>query len=412
MQILILSQWYPPEPMKLLSDMTESLVAMGHEVTVLTGFPNWPTGKIYLGYRQRLVQRETVNGVRIIRIPLYPDHSDNPFKRAANFLSFALSATILGPFLVPRVDIMHVIHPPITVGFPAWTLSRLRGCPFTIEIQDMWPENLRSTGMLRNELALRLIGTLARWVYSEAALVRVISPGFRLNLLSKGVPDEKIRVISNWVDIDFYRPADKSPELLDKFDMRGRFNVLYAGTIGLAQGLEVVLDAAAKLQVSSPDSQFVLAGDGVEYDRLRTEAISRKLTNVRLLGRLPGDLMPSLYACADVLMLHLRADPLFAITVPHKVFTYLAAGKPILVGGEGDSASLVTASRSGLACPPGNPEALAHAVVTLHEMSPEEREAMGNNGRRLACQSYSRAHLVSELLQSIESAATRGLRCT
>jgi glycosyltransferase involved in cell wall biosynthesis len=405
MKILLLSQWYPPEPMKLLSDMTETLVAMGHEVTVLTGFPNWPTGKIYPGYRQRLVQRETINGVRIIRLPLYPDHSGNPFKRAANFLSFALSSTVLGPFLAPRVDIMHVILPPITVGLPAWILSRLRGFPFTIEIQDMWPENLRSTGMLRNESALRFIGTLARWVYSKAAFVRVISPGFRLNLLSKGVPDEKIRVISNWVDTEYYRPAAKSSELLDKLGMRGRFNVLYAGTIGLAQGLEVVLDAAAQLQVSSPDSQFLLAGDGVECDRLRREAASRKLINIQFLGRLPGDLMPSLYACADVLMLHLRADPLFAITVPHKVFTYLAAGKPILVGGEGDSASLVTASRSGLACPPGNPEALARAVVTLHAMSPEEREEMGNNGRRLACQSYRRAHLVKELFQSIEAAA-------
>jgi glycosyltransferase involved in cell wall biosynthesis len=405
MKILLLSQWYPPEPMKLLSDMTESLAAMGHEVTVLTGFPNWPTGKIYAGYRQRLVYKETVNGVRIIRIPLYPDHSGNPFKRAANFLSFALSATVLGPFLVPRVDIMHVIHPPITVGFPAWILSRLRGFPFTIEIQDMWPENLRSTGMLRNESALRFIGSLARWVYSKAAFVRVISPGFRLNLLSKGVPDEKIGVISNWVDTEYYRPVAKSPELLDKFGMRERFNVLYAGTIGLAQGLEVVLDAAAELQVSSPDCQFVLAGDGIERDRLQRMAITRKLTNVRFLGRLPSDLMPALYACADVLMLHLRADPLFAITVPHKVFTYLAAGKPILVGGEGDSASLVTASRSGVACPPSNPEALARAVVTLHAMSPQERQEMGNNGRRLACQSYGRAHLVRELFQAIGAVA-------
>jgi glycosyltransferase involved in cell wall biosynthesis len=301
---------------------------------------------------------------------------------------------------------MHVIHPPITVGFPAWTLSRLRGFPFTMEIQDMWPENLRSTGMLRNESALRLIGSLARWVYSKAAFVRVISPGFRLNLLSKGVPDEKIGVISNWVDTEYYRPAAKSPELLDKFGLRGRFNILYAGAIGLAQGLEVVLDAAAELLVSSPDSQFVLAGDGVEYDRLRREAESRQLRNVRFLGRLPGDMMPSLYGCADVLMLHLRADPLFAITVPHKVFTYLAAGKPILVGGEGDVASLVTESRAGLVFPPGNGKALANAVLEFHAMSPAEMEKMGNNGRQVSCQSYSRVHLVGEISRLIESAAT------
>jgi colanic acid biosynthesis glycosyl transferase WcaI len=405
MKILLLSQWYPPEPMKLLSDMTEGLVATGHEVTVLTGFPNWPTGEIYPGYRQHLVQREIVNGVRIIRIPLYADHSGNPLKRAANFLSFALSATILGPFLVPKVDVMHVIHPPITVGFPAWVISRLRGFPFTMEIQDMWPENLRSTGMLRNGFALRVIGAFARWVYSKAAFVRVISSGFRLNLLDKGVPNEKIRVIPNWVDTEYYQPAAKSPEILNKFGIRGRFNILYAGTIGLAQGLEVVLGAAALLQVSLPDAQFVLAGDGIECERLRKEALNRRLTNVSFLGRLPGELMPGLYACADVLMLHLRADPLFAITVPHKIFTYLAAGKPILVGGEGDSASLVTGSRSGMACPPGNPEALARAVVTFYEMSSEEREEMGNNGRRLACQSYRRDHLISQLFHAIEAVA-------
>jgi glycosyltransferase involved in cell wall biosynthesis len=390
--------------MKLLSDMAESLVAMGHEVTVLTGFPNWPSGKIYPGYRQRLIQRETVNGVCIIRIPLYPDHSRNPLKRVANFLSFALSATILGPFVIPRVDVMHIVHPPITVGFPAWLISRLRGFPFTMEIQDMWPENLRSTGMLSNEYALSAVGAFARWVYSKAVFVRVISPGFRLNLLDKGVPDEKIRVISNWVDTEYYRPVAKSPEILNEFGMQGRFNILYAGTIGLAQGLEVVLDAAALLQRSLPDAQFVLAGGGIECERLRTEASARRLANVWFLGQLPGDLMPSLYGCADVLMLHLRADPLFAITIPHKVFTYLAAAKPILIGGEGDAASLVTGARAGIAVQPDNPEALASAVVRLHAMSQAERETMGKNGRQVVCESYSRTPLVGEISRMIERA--------
>ena len=405
MKILLLSQWYPPEPMKLLSDMTESLVAMGHEVTVLTGFPNWPTGNIYPDYRQRLVQREDVNGVRIIRIPLYPDHSRNPLKRAANFLSFALSATVLGPFVVPRVDVMHVIHPPITVGFAAWVISRLRGFPFTMEIQDMWPETLYSTGMLHNNFALRVIGAFARWVYSKAVFVRVISPGFRLNLLDKGVPDEKIRVISNWVDTEYYKPVVRLPEVMNRFGMHGRFNILYAGTIGLAQGLEVVLGAAARLQMSLPDAQFVLAGDGLECERLRAEAATRKLTNIRFLGRLPGELMPALYACADVLMLHLRADPLFAITVPHKVFTYLAAGKPILVGGEGDLASLVTGASAGIAVPPDNPEALASAVMRLHAISQGERETMGRNGRQVACQTYNRTQLVGEISRLLELTA-------
>jgi glycosyltransferase involved in cell wall biosynthesis len=406
MKVLLLSQWYPPEPMKLLSDMTETLVSMGHEVTVLTGYPNWPSGVIYPGYRQRLIQKETVNGVHIIRIPLYPNHSRSAFKRAANYLSFALSATILGPFVVPCVDVMHVVHPPITVGLPAWVISRLRGFPFTMEINDMWPETLRSTGMVRNESALGLVGKFAKWFYSKASAVRVISPGFRLNLLPKGVPDQKIRVISNWVDTDYYRPMDQSAELLDRFGMSGRFNILYAGTIGLAQGLEVVLNAAEYLKSSLPDAQFVLAGDGVERERLEAEAKNRQLTNIRFLGRLPGDLMPSLYACADVLMLHLRPEPLFAITVPHKVFTYLAAAKPVLIGGEGDVASLVAEAHAGLVCCPGNPEALVRAIVALHSMTCEELEEMGSNGRRTACQSFGCALMIKQLSQMLGEAVT------
>ena len=403
MKILLLSQWYPPEPMKLLSDMTESLVAMGHEVTVLTGFPNWPTGKIYHGYRQQLVYRETVNGVNIIRIPLFPDHSSNAIKRAANFLSFALSATILGPFIVPRFDVIHMVHPPITVGLPAVLLSLLRRRPLTIEINDMWPENLQATGMVSSKRLLNAIGSFALWVYSHATFIRVVSPGFRRNLLDKVVPGKKIWVISNWVDTDYYYPARPESELLDRFGMRGRFNILYAGTIGLAQGLDVALDAAALLQDSLPDAQLVLAGDGVECERLAKEAASRKLTNIRFLGRLPGEMMCPLYACADVLMLHLRPDPLYSITVPHKVFTYMAAGKPILVGGEGDSAAVVSKSGAGLACEPGNPEALARAVQMFHALSHQEREEMGKNGRKAACGSYSRTQLVGEIAEMLEA---------
>lgn len=342
--------------------------------------------------------------MRVIRIPIYPDHSDNPLKRAANYLSFALSATILGPLLTNRVEVMHVFHPPITIGLPAWVISRVKGIPFTLEIQDMWPETLFSTGMLRNKSALWMIDAYAKWVYSRAALIRVISPGFRTNLLKKQVPDKKIRMISNWVDTNYYKPTCVNKETLARYGMQGRFNILYAGTIGLAQGLDVIMDAADRIKKCLPDVQFVLAGEGVECGRLREEAANRNLNNVRFLGQLPGDAMPSLYACADVLMLHLRSDPLFAITIPHKVFTYLAAGKPVLVGGEGDVASLVTGGRAGIVCRPSDPEALAHSIEMFHAMSSDERNKMGNNGRVLACQSYSRPRLMGEINEMIKEA--------
>lgn len=404
MRILLLSQWYPPEPMKLLSDMTETLQKLGHEVTVLTGFPNWPSGKLYPGYRVRLWQREVQNGVKIIRVPLFPDHSRSALRRTLNFLSFALSATLLGPWLARRPDVIHMIHPPITAGLPALVLSLLWGVPFTMEIQDMWPENLRATGMVRHEGVLRGVGAFAKFVYRRASAIRVISPGFRGNLLEKGVPESKIRVIPNWVDTDFYRPLPPDRELAQKLGLNGSFTVMYAGTIGLAQGLDVVLEAAALLR-DLCDVQFVLAGDGVEYERLRAEGEARGLNNVRFLGRLPGGQMPALYALADVLFLHLRDDPLFQITVPHKLFTYMAGGKPVLAAMRGDVEELVRGARCGIVCPPGDAVALASAVRECVRWSSAERAAFGEAGRRTVCETYSLPRLVGELNAMLEQTA-------
>jgi len=406
MKILLLSQWYPPEPMKLLSDMTESLVAMGHEVAVLTGFPNWPSGELYTGYRLRLWQREVQNGVQIIRVPLFPDHSRSAWRRTVNFLSFALSATLLGPWLTRRPDVIHLVHPPISAGLPALVLSLLWRVPLTMEIQDMWPENLKATGMVHCEAVLRGVGAFAKVVYRRASAIRVISPGFRRNLLEKGVPDSKVRVISNWVDTDFYRPLPPDGLLAQKLGLNGCFMVLYAGTIGLAQGLGVMLDAAALLR-DLPQVQFVLAGDGMDYLRLRQEAESRTLTNVHFLGRVAPETTPSLYALADVLFLHLRDDPLFRITIPHKVYTYLAAGKPILAAISGDVADLISLTEAGLTCAPSDPQALATAVRQFLGMPAGQRQRMGEQGCAAACGNHNRGAGIHEFAQMLNSALTR-----
>jgi len=406
MKILLLTQWYPPEPVYYIAEMAETLQELGHEVTVLTGFPNWPSGKLYTGYKLRMWQRQELNGIQIIRVPLFPDHSRSAVRRALNFLSFAISATFLGFWLTPRPDVIHVHHPPITIGLPAIVLSLLWRVPFTLEIQDMWPENLRSTGMLSNGWILSLIGRFARWVYSKAASVRVISPGFRQNLIDKGLPDAKIRVISNWVDTDSYRPLSPDPVLAQEYGMAQRFNVLYAGTIGLAQGLDVLLDTARLLD-EIPDLQFVLAGTGLELDSIRQTAAARGLTNIKFLGWVPIDATPQLYALADVLLVHLKDDPLFAITIPHKVFTYLAAGKPILAAMRGDVADLIHLTGAGLTCFPSDPQSLASAVRELHRLSPDERSALGQRGRMAACEAFGRTHLVTQLSQMLCASVAR-----
>ena len=289
MRILILTQWYRPEPSQLLPELAQTLMELGHEVEVLTGFPNYPSGKLYPGYKVRIRQREVIDGVPVVRAPLYPDHSRSGMRRTINYLSFAASVCLFGWQGVARPDVIFVYHPPLTVGIPAILLGRLWNTPFVYQIQDMWPETLSATGMLRNKKVLNWVGKAACWIYSQATAICVISPGFRRNLLDKGVPGEKIHVIPNWVNTETYYPVDPDPDQARQLGLSGRFNIMFAGNIGEAQGLETVLDAALLLK-DLPEVQFVLVGDGVAAPRLREQAQTRRLSNVRFLGRYPAEI--------------------------------------------------------------------------------------------------------------------------
>lgn len=411
MRVLILTQWYPPEPALLLQELAQSLQELGHEVTVLTGFPNYPSGQLYPGYKVRLRRREMLAGVPVVRVPLYPEHSQSGLRRALNYISFALSATLLGVWGVRRPDVLFVYHPPLTIGLPAYVLSRLWRRPFVYQIQDMWPETLAATGMFSNQRLLGWIGRMAGWIYRKAQSILVISPGFRHNLLAKGAPAEKIHVVSNWVDPSAYYRAEPDPQLAQELGLAGRFNVMFAGNMGEAQGLETVIEAARLLQADwqgrpSQDSpQFALVGDGVALPRLQELAAQYRLNNVRFLGRFPAQEMPRLYALADALLVHLKDDPLFRITIPHKTLAYLGSGKPILAAVAGDVADLVESIGAGVTCPPQDPSALAAAVDALQALSAAERQAMGDRGAMAAQTRFSRARLTSEIELVLQQAA-------
>jgi len=402
MRIVILTQWYPPEPALLIQELAQTLQTFGHNVTVLTGFPNYPAGQLYPGYRLRLYQRETIAGIEVVRVPLLPEHSRSGLLRALNYLSFALSSALLGCWLVARPDAMFVYHPPLTVGLPAFVLSRLWRVPFVYQVQDMWPETLRATGMLSNERILGWVGRFAQWVYKQADAICVISPGFRRNLIEKGVPEEKIHFISNWVDTKAYYPKDPNLAQVEQLGLTGYFNVMFAGNIGEAQGLKTVLDAALLLQ-DLPLVQFVLIGDGVALPALQKAAQEYGLRNVRFLGRHPSNEMPDLYAMADVLLVHLKDDPLFRITIPHKIFAYMASGKPILAAVAGDVTDVVTKTGAGIACPPEDPNALAAAVREFYSMSKIEREKLAANGLQAARTEYERKMLVTRIESLLRS---------
>lgn len=403
MRILILTQWYPPEPGLLMQELAQTLQARGHDVTVLTGYPNYPTGKLYSGYRVRLRQRETLAGVPVVRVPLYPEHSRSGLRRALNYLSFALSSATFGPWLVRQPDVLFVYHPPLTIGIPAYVLSRLWRVPFVYQIQDMWPETLTATGMLSNQRLLSWIGDMASWIYCKAEVILVASPGFRQNLVAKGVSPAKIQVVSNWVDPNTYYRVQPDPVLAQELCLAERFNVMFAGNMGEAQGLETVIEAARLLQANwqertlQDSPQFVLIGDGIALPRLQGLAAQYQLNNVRFLGRFPAQEMPHLYALADTLLVHLKDDPLFRITIPHKILAYLSAGKPVLAAVAGDVADLIASIGAGVTCPPSDPAALAAAVASLQALPVGERQAMGNRGALAAQTRYSREALTGEI---------------
>lgn len=401
MHILLISQWYLPEPQKLVGELAESLQESGHRVTVLTGFPNWPAGRVYPGYSCRHWQRETIHGVSVVRVPMYPDHSKSALRRVASLLSFAAAATVFAPFLIARPDVIHVLQ-PVTAVFPAWLLGKLWGVPVTLEVQDMWPETLRATGLVRRPWLLQIVNRYTTWAYRRCSAIRVISEGFRQNLLGKGVSPRNLVVIPNWVDTTFYRPPadDRAPPE----ENEQRFKVIFAGAIGAAQDLDTLVDAAQLLR-DLPRLQFLIAGDGVDRRRLEAKAQDLALDSVRFFGWKPEEEMPGFLGQADVLLLHLRDDPLFRITIPHKTYIYLAMGRPILGAVEGDAAEVIKAAGAGIPCRPSDPIDLAAAVRKIASMHKTDRDALGASGRAAALRDYSRTVLIGRVGAMLETAA-------
>jgi colanic acid biosynthesis glycosyl transferase WcaI len=388
MRILFLSQFFDPEPFFKALPFAKELAARGHQVEVLTGFPNYPGGKVYPGYKIRLVAREQMEGISIIRVALYPSHDQSALKRILNYLSFALTAGLLGPFLVSRADIAYVYHPPATVGFSALMLRLFRGIPFVYDIQDLWPDSLKATGMSRGKRLLSLIDGWCSIIYRFASALVVISPGFKERLVSRGVQPDKINLIYNWAPEEtaaLPNPSKQRPEFA------GKFNILFAGNMGPAQALDSVLVAAESIRDLMPEVQFVFLGSGISADQLRSRAKEKRLTNVLFLPRVKPAEASIVQQQADALLVHLKDDPLFAITIPSKTQAYLAAGKPILMGVDGDAARLVEEANAGIAFKPEKPESLIQAVERLRSKSQAERDKMGENGRAYYDKHLSRA---------------------
>jgi colanic acid biosynthesis glycosyl transferase WcaI len=379
-RVLLLTQWFDPEPTFKGLVFARELVRQGFDVEVVTGFPNYPGGKVYPGYKIRWIQREHIDGVDVTRLPLYPNHDQSVIKRVLNYVSFAGSSVFYGIFIAKRADVLYAYHPPLTVGVAAGLIRAVRGIPLVYDIQDMWPDTLRATGMLNSRRVLGLLGRVCDWVYRRVDKVVVLSPGFKRLLIQRGVPERKIEVIYNWADESALLSHQGS--LPEHFPDDDQFRIVFAGNMGKAQALDAVLDAAKILQMRGSRVCFVMLGGGVEVARLKERAQALVLDNVVFLPPVPMAVVGTVLSAADALLVHLRRDPLFEVTIPSKTQAYMAVGRPLLMAVTGDAADLVTQSSGGLIAESENPVDLADAAQRLAEMPSDKLEAMGRRARQ------------------------------
>jgi glycosyltransferase involved in cell wall biosynthesis len=375
LKILILTQWFEPEPAFKGLSFAKELKRRGYEVEVLTGFPNYPYGKLYKGYKLKFFKKEKIDGVFVNRVYLYPNHDSSSFKRVFNYLSFAVSASCLGPFLIKKPDIVYVYHPPATVGLPAIVLKKIFHCKIIYDVQDLWPDTLSSTGMLNNKSILKTVGLWCSYIYKKADKILVLSNGFYQKLKERGVPESKLNVVYNWFEADNNLSGNIDPELSSL--LKNNFSIVYAGNIGKAQSLGIMLKAAEKVLFDRKDWHFFIIGEGVEKKELEKIKREKKLFNLTFVDQVSKSDIVKIFSLSDILFLHLKNTSLFKITVPSKVQAYLAAGKPIVAGLTGDGAEILINSRAALLFNPDSEEDLIDKLEEIYMLNEDERIKMG-----------------------------------
>ncbi len=390
----MLTQYFQPEPNFKGLPLAKALRDRGHQVQVLTGFPNYPGGKLYAGYKLRLWLREEMDGIEIVRVPLIPSHNRNGIHRILNYLSFGLAACMLGPCLIKKPDIVFVYN-LITLG-PAFRAIRMfTGARVVIDVLDLWPESVNESGMLRSTFASRILAWWCKHEYQAADKLIACTPGFKQNLANRGIDQSKLEMIYNWCDESSINVPVPDPTVSEELGFSNHFNIVFAGTMGVMQALDTVIEAARFIQVECPDVRFTFVGGGIEVDRLKTAASS--LPNVVFLPQMPPSEIGKVLANADVLLVHLKNVPIFEITIPSKVQAYMYAGKPILCGVRGDAATLVHLAGAGVVFEPENARSLVDAIRKLKSMMPSELRDMGLSGKRFYDDKLSFVKGVSQL---------------
>jgi len=407
MRILLLSTYFRPDIAAngvLMSYLAEDLAGMGHKVTVVTTFPHYDTDWVWEAYKGKLFQRDREGPLDVYRLYVYaPRRKERLLQRLLNYATFNAASALVGT-LIGRHDVILTLSPPLTNGLTADVISRVRRAPFVYNVQDIYPDVAIRMGVMTNPKVIALFRRMEQYVYRRAAVLTVISEGFRRNLLAKGVPPQRIEVIPNSVDTAFVRPLPKRNRFSSRQKLDQKFVVLFAGNIGFSQGLETALEAAARLR-DEKEILFLVVGGGAAKPRLMKYARELGLENVRFLPFQPYEVVPYMYASADVCLVPLRRG-FTAESVPSKVLTIAAAARPFIasVDKDSDTYHFVRKAQCGLWVEPEDPQALAEAILTLRA-DKALGEQFGRNGRRYVEENHSRQTIARRYAALLEEVA-------
>ncbi|QWA29936.1 glycosyltransferase family 4 protein [Pseudomonas sp. RC3H12] len=412
LKVLVVSQYFWPENMRI-NDLVRDLTAKGHEVTVLTGLPNYPEGEVFERFRRNPEAFARYEGAEVIRVPLVA-RGKRSFTLVLNYLSFLLNASTLGAFKLrgKRFDAVFVYAvSPILAAIPALVIGRLKRAPVFVWVLDLWPETLRAVGVVKHPRLLGLVGRMVSWIYNRTDYLLLQSHGFFDNVrryCSRPIAEERLVYFPSWAEDDFSQASLSEPALIQREP--GLFTVVFAGNLGEAQDFPAVLDAAEALR-GKVAVRWVIVGDGRMSKWLTTQVALRKLDNVHLLGRHPLEAMPGLFAQADALLVSLKTNDVFEKTIPGKVQAYLASGRPLLGMINGEAARVIEESGAGFACNSGDADGLAAITRSLAETSETERATMGRAGRTYYEQRYAKEKLMSRLEALLRGASLRRTNC-
>jgi colanic acid biosynthesis glycosyl transferase WcaI len=408
-KILYVSQYFPPEmgaPAARAAELSRHWARMGHEVTVLTGFPNHPTGVVPEDWRSRLhglLYTETVNGVRVVRTWLWPLPNRKAHERIRNYASFCISAAVSG-LALPKPDVIIATSPQLLVALSGWWLAWWKRVPFVFEVRDLWPESLAAVGAgSEGTLLHRTLGAIAGFLYRRADRIVVVTPAFKDHLIRYwNVPAAKISVVENGVETDLFRLDPAVMEVRKQLKLEDRFLICYIGTMGNAHGLETVIAAAEELQTALPRALFLLIGEGAEKERIVELAAARKLTNIQFLDQQPRERIPAYISAADLCLVMLKKTELFKTVIPTKLLEYMACERPVIVAVDGQARQIVEEAGAGVFVEPENSKELVRAILEL-EAERERGRQMGTNGRQYIINKLSREKTARDYITVLES---------